>query len=193
MKLRNSLFVLAFLMLLAGCMESEYSRLVKRELNSEVRYDSLFLTFSFGDQRRNFFSKGWIQNSEGLIKQGPNNQNVEYLMGEAKKGSSQIRMLFYPRFTEEDHMYIMDLSFEYLGWFPTTDKFNSENLLPVIKDTLMNWYGGNSFIKVSLGDETEEDLWVKVDGNRQITLRIIDEQTVEGKMEDLSIKYKDKL
>lgn len=173
-----------------GCIESEYSRTVKKELESGERYDSLFLTFQFGDQRREFFSKGWIQNSEGLIKQGPQNKNVEYMLGESKPGISPIRMLFYPRFTEDDQLHIMDLSFQYLTWSPTTDKFNSDKLVPIVQDTLMNWYGGNPFIQVR-GEEGQEDIWVKIDGNRQISLSISDIQTLEGKIEDLSVKYKD--
>ncbi|MEP0366010.1 MAG: hypothetical protein ABJN36_11020 [Cyclobacteriaceae bacterium] len=191
MKSKGSWIALAVAMfLMFGCIESEYSRTVKRELESGERFDSLFLTFQFGDQRREFFSKGWIQNSEGLIKQGPQNKNVEYMLGESKPGISPIRMLFYPRFTEDDQLHIMDLSFQYLTWSPTTDKFNSDKLVPIVQDTLMNWYGGNPFIQVH-GEEGQEDIWVKVDGNRQISLSISDIQTLEGKIEDLAVKYKD--
>lgn len=177
--------------LMFGCGESEYSRVVKRELASGQKYDSLFLTFRFGDKRSEFFSKGWIQNSEGLIKQGPRNQNVEYMMGENKPGSSQIRMLFFPKFTEEDQLHIMDLSYEYLGWSPISDRFNANKLMQVVQDTLISWYGGNSFIQVNLDNTEPSTLWVKVDGNRQISMFIKDAQWVEGKIEDLSVKYKD--
>ncbi len=191
MKFKNSLIITCLMITVLGCGESQYSKTVKRELNSGKKYDSLFLTFQFGDQRRAFFSKGWIQNSEGLIKQGPGNQNVEFIMGESKPGSSQIRMLFYPKFTQEDQLHVMDLSFDYLGWSLNNNRFNSDKLMQAVQDTLMSWYGGNDFIKVDMDVEQPSELFVKVDGNRQITLFIKDTQWVEGKIEDLTVKYKD--
>jgi hypothetical protein len=177
-------FILSILVL-AGCVQSDYTKLVKRELSKNVRYDSLFLTFRFNDTRTEFFTKGWEQNRLGLIRQGPSNQNVEYMMNSQDSTKSGIQMLFFPEFDDQEQIKKMELFFRYRLWSPTSSRFSSKDLLPATMDTLMSWYGGNEFLEVKFNQDSVS-LWVKVDGNRQISLSPVSESEVKAIFSDLT-------
>lgn len=176
------------ILLLISC-GSDYDRLVRNELASKVDNDSLFLTFRFGETKKEFFARGWKVNSEGKIKQGPKNQTVEYTLTPQDSTSSPIQMLFFPQFTDDDALSVMDVTFAYTAWFPSTKRFYSDHLIMALQDTMMNWYGGNKFIHIQR-EKPLTDLYVKVDGNRQLTMYIKDDIHVVMKMEDLKVKYK---
>lgn len=178
-KLINSFSFLGIWLILMSCQQSEYEKLVKKELASGIKYDSIFLNFNFGDSREAFFSKGWNQNKKGLIRQGPKNMTVEYMMVPEDSLQSRIQMLFFPEFDDDNRINRMDLTFKYMGWAPWNRRYFSDSLMFAIQDTLISWYGGNEFIPVQFEDENET-LWVKVDGNRRITLKIYNEQEVAG-------------
>ncbi len=187
MKLDSWLVMVVCLMVsLESCdNRSEYEKLVDSGLQSGETHDSLFLNFYFGISREEFFSRGWEENKKGLIAQGPRNQNIKYIMPNNEPGNSPIHMLFYPDFDAESKIKGMWLTFNYPGWAPWNRKFFSDSLIVAVQDTLMKWYGGANFHKVT---NEEEELLVKVDGNRLISLYIEDEQNVKGYMKDLTHK-----
>jgi ribosomal protein S19 len=170
---------------LASCGQSEYTKLVKRELAKNVRYDSLFLTFKFNDTQTDFYTKGWEQNRLGLIRQGPKNQNVEYMMKSQDTTKSNIQMLFFPEFDENQLIKKMEMYLKYTAWSPVSKGYKSDVLLPVAIDTLMNWYGGNEFMEVKFPKDSVS-MWVKVDGNRQISLTAINEAEIKAVISDLT-------
>jgi hypothetical protein len=170
---------------LASCGQSEYTKLVKRELAKNVRYDSLFLTFKFNDTKTDFYTKGWEQNRLGLIRQGPKNQNVEYMMQSQDSTKSNIQMLFFPEFDENEQIRKMELFFRYQLWNPTSSNYSAQELLPVTIDTLMNWYSGNEFIEVKFPKDSVS-LWVKVDGNRQISITTLVDGELKAVITDLT-------
>lgn len=168
---------------LCSC-DSEYEKLLKKELKSGIVYDSIFLGFNFSHSRKEFFNIGWKQNKKGLIRQGPENKNIEHILKTKEKGKSSIQMLFYPGFDKDDKIKKMDIRFRYLGWSPWNRHLFSDSLLVAVKDTLMSWYGGNEFLLMEYETEPTQ-IWVKVDGNRRISLSIKDEREVSGVIKDL--------
>lgn len=174
--------IMVFLGLMA-CESSHYSGLVKTEYNSGEVNDSLFLGFSFGMTQKEFFNAGWEMNKKGLIMQGPQNQNVSYTLKSAD-GSRDIEMLFYPEFDVHGRVKNMPARFMYKGWAPWNLNLFSDSLLLVVKDTLMDWYGGNNFYLFEKPDENIR-FWYKVDGNRQITLATINEREVKAVIKNL--------
>ncbi len=167
MRLLSKLFALAFIVLLISCGKSDYDRLVTTELGKNVRMDSIVWNVFFGDSQKEFYAVCWELNKQGIIGHGPENQHVMYKM----KGASPhvISMLYYPEFDSQDRLKRMDMKFFYDGWSPGTKKFSSDSLLPVVMDSLEQWYGGNEFIEVVF-DEDPQKLHVKMDGNRRITV-----------------------
>ena len=183
MRLRNR--ILGFVMggaLLMACGQSEYALLESKELASGVRQDSLIMELYFGDLRKDFFKHCWELNKKGLISHGPDNQNVQYNL-EDKEGK-ELTLLFYPKFDTKDRIKRMDMEFIYKGWAPWNEHLYPDKLLPQVKEILMDWYKGNEFILVEL-DDSSDKYWVKVDGNRRISLGEYRDKSVSVRVTDL--------
>lgn len=184
MRLKSSVFMFSLVLGLIACT-SEYTELVRDELESGIRQDSIFLGFKFGDPREAFFSKGWALNKQGLVMQGPKNQTVQYLLKPQDSLGSSIRLLFYPNFDSKERIKEMEITLDYPAWSPWSQRYSADSLLSAVKDTLVSWYGGNDFIPVEMDKGTIKYLWVKVDGNRRIVIHKKDEREVFGKISDL--------
>lgn len=180
----NKFILLSLLSIMIAC-DSEYEKLVKREIDKGVKYDSLFLGLSFGDQQKAFYKKCWDLNKQGLVQQGPGNTTVQYMINENTPAA--ITMLFYPEFNASKQIESMEVKFSYVAWAPWNKQYHSDKLIEEIKGLLQKWYKGNTFIKVDM-EKWPNEIWVKVDGNRRISLIRKDEQTVIAKMDDLSAK-----
>ena len=195
MKYNKLIFILSILwsaLWISSC-ESEYSKTVDREAEKGISKDSLVLGMSFGDTKKSFFDQCWQLNNKGLVSQGPNNRSVQYLLSsnDEDQNLTAINMLFYGDFNENNIMTGMDLEFSYKAWAPWNDDMTSKKLLPVLKDTLMNWFPGNNFIPIK-SDKLDRETHVKVDGNRQILVYTKGDKDVVVKIEDLKYKYPEK-
>ena len=192
MKYNKSLFLLSIFCItlwFASC-ESEYTKTINQEAEKGITKDSLVFGMSFGDTRQAFFQKCWQLNNKGLVTQGPNNRSVQYMLSsnEDDQHLTAITMLFYGNFNENNIMTGMDFEFSYKAWSPWNEDLTNEKLLPVIKDTLMNWFPGNDFIPID-SDELKIDTHVKVDGNRQILVYPKGHKDVVVKIQNLKYKY----
>ncbi len=192
MKSINILFFLVLIVFSSISCESEYSKVVKRELKKEIKNDSIFFGLYFGETRQEFYDRCWELNRQKIITHGGNNQFVKYALPSKNKENilEEMEMLFYGIFDEENIMRGMDIRFRYRGWSIWDKKYQADSLLVVVKDTLEKWYPGNSFFKVDI-DSTS--LYIKVDGNRQIKMyptKSSDKQDVIVKIEDIGHLYK---
>ncbi len=181
--------LMAILMAHNGC-QSDYTHLVKRELQRKVKKDSLIFGLKMGDTKRQFFKRCWELNRKGLVSQGPNNRSVQYRLPSEglSQGNSPIVMLFYV--TTDDHNLVdgMDMTFSYSAWAPWNRQLYADRLMPVVLDTLSHWFPGNPFIEVN--SRTRGEIMVKVDANRQIQVyRSDNKKDVNVKIEDLNRKY----
>lgn len=174
---------------LISCSEQpgqKYSRLVKSELSSGKRNDSLFLGMYLGMPSKQFYLHCWQLNKQGLITDGVNNSAVLYKLhdNELKYPAS---MNFYPAFNENG-IYRMKSTFEYDGWAPWNKHLNSNHLLPDVISLLSKWFpGGNSFIELA-NKEKGHKIYVKVDGNRRILVGINDDRIVNVEYSDLKVE-----
>jgi len=179
-------FLIIFTFTILSC-ESDYSKLVKKELSTGVKNDSLFFGMKFNDTKKEFFATCQQLNNEKLVSHGPNNQFVEYTMKANEDDESSIQMLFYGMFNEEQIMTGMNMRFSYNAWAPWNTDLNAEKLIPSVKDTLQKWFPGNEFMKVNL-KKLNKDTFIKIDGNRQIKLYILDDKHLTVRIEDLDKK-----
>jgi len=177
------LTLLVALLLVSACSpRARYEHRLKKELASGVRHDSLFLGLYLGMHSKDFFIHCWKLNQQGLIRQGPNNQTVEYKIKEELKYPAT--MLYYPQFFE-DKIYEMPVRISYDGWTPWNKELSSDNLL---KDVL-HWFEkkyGRGFIKVVHPDHGPA--YVKIDGNRRITIFKENDLYVWAVFTDMSVK-----
>ena len=174
------LAITSVLTLIAACKGSEYQQLVESELATGVVHDSIMFGIHFGDTRKDFFTQSWELNKKGIIGHGPKNNFVQYII--KNEEGSNIAMLFYPEFDDNDQIRKMELEFAYSAWAPWNEQYQADSLLPVVRDTLMSWYPGNEFMQLSFEEET---YWVKVDGNRRINMKSNGKEKVEVKIVDM--------
>lgn len=175
-------------LLAAGCRNSEYERLVDRELEKGVREDSLFLGLHFGMKRKDFFAACWRMNKQGLMKQGPGNLSVEYELrnGELK---ADAYMRFYPNFNDDDEIKHMPVEFVYQAWAPWNKSLSADSLLIDVEKLFNKWYPGQ-FIKLEKKEENLQ-LWVKVNGNRRIRMYKKNDSTIKVEFMNLLELKKD--
>ncbi len=186
-KIIFKLVPIAIITFFFSCSGSEYSQLVRREMAKGVIHDSLLFDLKFGQHKQDFFRSCWQLNQKGLVSQGPGSKSVKYELpidADAPLATS-ITLLFFGDFNEENIMTGMDLEFYYNAWSLWNKSLQSDMLLPVVMDSLKKWYPGNDFIRVPLKNDSLE-IYVKVDGNRRITIKPIDhEKTIKAKIDDL--------
>ena len=192
MRLNNIVFCLLFLICFSACeIESEYSKLLKKELKSGKTFDDLFLGLKIGQSKDDFYEICADLNKKKLITSGARNLYPEYILypKDSVKNGKKIRMSFMGIFDDDRIMKGMDIRFNYYSWIAWNQEYNSDNLISEIKDTLQLWYPGNDFIEIDLKlDSNNNFAFVKVDGNRQITMYKIDGRDVAVIIEDVSEK-----
>jgi hypothetical protein len=180
----NIALILLLILTVSAC-QSEYTKLVKNELASGKRNDSIFYNLRFGNTKTEFFKICKDLNRKHLVKQGPSNTNVQALFNprDTSEVFQKIKMLFYGVFNSDNIMTGMDVEFSYEDWALWNKDLYADKLVPVVQDTLMKCFPGNPFMQV-------KGSLVKVDGNRQIVLKQKSERDVSVRIEDLEYKYK---
>jgi len=158
-----------------------YENLVREELASGKRVDSLFLGLSLGMSQKDFYSKCWEMNKEGLIRQGTSNTSVLYKM---EIEGDKVEMNFYPDFYQEK-IWQMPAKYNYESWAPWNPHFSSDSLQVKIVDLYREWYGGE-FIEIQ--NERNDKVYVNVNGNRRITVFKMSEMSVWALFTDLMLE-----
>ena len=98
MKISSYFLSLFIIFSLYACKHSYYD-IEKRELNSGVRNDSIFFDLHFGMTSKEFYDRCWELNKQEVVKEGPSNSSVKYLIKEGLRHDSE--MLFYRIFYYE--------------------------------------------------------------------------------------------
>lgn len=161
---------------------SKYERRLKNELESGVRHDTLFLGLRFGMTQLDFYTHCWKLNRQGLIKQGADNTSVEYKLEDQLDHPAT--MNFYPKFYQEK-IYEMPVQLIYDGWAPWNDELSAEKLQRDVLEWFNDVYGKN-YIEVE--HPKHGTAYVKIDGNRRISIFKEDDSHVWALFKDMSIE-----
>lgn len=173
------LFCITIFISLISCeQKSEYQQLVQRELEKDVRHDSLFLGYKFGMERLEFFDHSWQLNQEGIITGG---SYVEYQLDNISPSAT---MAFFPEF-HNGKIYKMPIEVQYDGWAPWNKDLFSDSLIVELVDNYEKIYGPG-FIKTTHPENGKES-WIKVDGNRRISIFKMDDMKAAVEFLDLSV------
>jgi hypothetical protein len=169
--------------LLTGCMQSDYTKLVKSELAKGIRKDSVLLGIHFKDTRNEFYGKCFDLNKQHLITEGEG-FSVQYLFVDSLSHDqpTPMRLLFVPAFDDNEMLSNMDMKFNYVNWAPWDKHHQSDSLQLKVMDILMRWYGGNKFIVV---DIKGNKIPIKLDGNRRLMIYKNDAQSVVVRVQDI--------
>jgi len=168
----------------AGCVESDYTRLVKQELARNIRMDSVLLGIHLGDTREEFYGQCFDLNKQRLVTQGPNGATVQYLFIDSLVHAvpTPMRLLFIPRFDARDTIAELNLEYSYVGWSPWNSNLQVDTLFVKVQQMLIRSYGGNPFVFPKIeGVKTP----VKLDGNRRMIVYKKDERNVVVKVQDI--------
>ena len=166
---------------------NQYNRLVKSELASNKRVDSIFFDIKFGMTGKEFFAYCWEMNKKGLFTDGQSNTTVLYRLNhnELKYPAS---MNFYPEM-DKNQINKMMVTFQYDGWAPWNKHLFSDSLLLDVLQLYKKWYSkGNSFIEIK--EPGKSTIYVKVDGNRRIVIGKKDDMVVKADYTDLFTEQK---
>lgn len=186
--IRNSYWLIAIVFMVAcgePTGERKYADLVKKELAKGTRTDSIFLGIYFGMPSKKFYGHCWDLNKRGIITDGNSNTMVNFKLDTGLKYPAT--MNFYPIF-EQDKIYKMQVEFKYDAWAPWNRSHFSDSLLPDVVKFYSSWYPGNEFIPIT--DSVKGTIYVKVDGNRRITLGKYNDMLVKADFTDLLIEKK---
>lgn len=182
---RKIIPVLISLVLISGfsCSpRTKYDKKLKEELSSGKRFDTLFMGMYFGMQEKDFYMHCWNLNKKGLVRQGETNSSVVHEL--RKELDYPCKMDFYPRFNQ-GKIFEMPVRFKYAGWAPWNKKLSSDKL----QEDLLQWYEnvyGKGFIEVR--HPVHGKAFVKLDGNRRISIFKEDELYVWAVFTDLLVK-----
>jgi len=185
MKTRTNLLLLLLIsgFIISGCSpRAKYERMLKHELASGVRYDSLFLGLYFGMPEKDFYMHCWNLNHKGMIKQGESNTTAELELKDELIHPAV--MDFYPKFNQ-GKISEMPVMFKYKGWAPWNKALSADKL----QTEVQKWYEktyGKGFIKVK--HPIHGIAYVKIDGNRRITIFKENDLHVWAVFTDLTVK-----
>jgi hypothetical protein len=168
---------------LASC-QSDYTKMVKEELAKGVRKDSILLGINFGDTRQEFYGRCFDLNKQKLVMESPGNNAVQYIFTDSLQHNPprEIRVFFFPNFDNQDKIAEMQMEFSYMGSAMYDKSYQADSLKEKLKDILVAWYKGNDFVNAEVQDE---DLPVKVDGNRRIIVYNHDVHSVMVRVQDI--------
>ncbi len=182
-------YVFIFLLIIeVGCSNDNfktYKELEDKEVASGKHKDSLFMGIYLGMPSKDFYVHCWELNKQGLFTDGANNTSVLYHFkkDELKYLAS---MNFYPDF-HNDKIYKMRATLNYDAWAPWNKNMGADSLLQNILVLFKTWYpNGNPFITIR--DEKRGTIYVKIDGNRRITVGKYDDIRVKVDYTDVSIE-----
>ncbi|MEM6803247.1 MAG: hypothetical protein AAF696_17705 [Bacteroidota bacterium] len=178
------LIIFSTLFLIYSCKstpEQAYRAHEAKELASGVRYDSLFLGLSLGMSMDEFYDRCWQMNKQGLIMEGANNTTVRY---EIQEFQHPANMEFYPS-SENGKVTAMPITFMYNGWSPWNKQLQADQLISEVIELMESWYG-EGFTEIENPTLVGSNAFLKVNGNRRITVYYVDESKVKVDIVDLT-------
>ena len=185
------LFTYSIILLFISC-QSDYERIVKRELKSGKNYTDLIFDLKIGQTQKKFFTDCWELNKKKLINQGPSNKFVRHVLDSVSpiyNPNDNMELLFYGIFDESKILTGLKMRISFLGWDPTIKKLQKEYLLIEGLKMMEFIYPGNAFFKLKK-EINGSPIMTKVDGNRLITAYVFDNRFVQLTIEDLNNKVK---
>jgi hypothetical protein len=189
MKTAGSVFIILFMLM--ACSQDrdmdQYNSLVKKELASNKRVDSIFFGIHFGMKQKLFFAHCWDMNQKGIFHDGNDGMGNMYVLYElVKELKYPAAMNFYPDF-QDSTIWRMRVNIQYNGWAPWNKSLQADSLLPDVLKLYGKWYsGGNPFIQVR--DKQKGIIYVKIDGNRRIIIGKYDNVVVKVDYTDLLVE-----
>lgn len=176
------LYSIAVILTISCKKSTEYYAMENRELARSERYDSLFFGLYLGMSSKDFYTHCWDLNKKGLIRQGASNTTAYYELPDFKHPAG---MDFYPRF-HEDKIIEMPVIFSYKAWSPWNKQLQADSLKSEVLDLMIRWYG-DGFLEIKNPKDDRKTAYVKIDGNRRVSVYNLDDSKVQVDIVDLRL------
>lgn len=157
-------------LILIGCTrsnEAKYKSYEKNELAKGIRQDSLFMGLYLKMPLKEFRTYSFDMNIKGKFKQG-GQKSPNWVQTELEEMSYPATLTFYPQF-KEDSINKMNAAIYYENAIYKDGIFERDSLMLDVLNLLDKWYGGETF-KIKSPKFYKEDVYVKVNANRRITI-----------------------
>lgn len=175
MKSKNNIGIVCMLLLagfLGSCKEEpSYDEVLKEELAREVRFDSVAYGVKLGMTYDDFKWRCLLQNRNGIFKPNSTGDAVQLTFTEGF--AFPVHFEFFPADIKGEYEPVTkyDATIRYRDYSSFNKEMSMEKLVKETTRFFENGYGGREFIPIA----NEKDPWVKynfvkVDGNRKITL-----------------------
>jgi len=150
-----------------GCsnVANEYNSLVERELATNVRHDTLLMDLRFGMDKPEFFTHCWELHKKGIVREGSGSTSVYF---EVKRNDKSYEVNFYPRFNQ-DKIISLPVEYNYAAFAPWNPNYSLDLLLKEVLQMYQEEYG-DDFIAIKSKTESHGISYVRVDGNRRISI-----------------------
>lgn len=184
MKMKFYIVILSTALLIGACQKLDKKNIAdieKQELAKGVRFDKLFLGIHLGMSSKDFYSVCWDLNKSGVLIESRNNSATAYVFNKGEM-DYPAQMDFYPKF-DLGKITEMPVLFSYKSWAPWNKELQSDKLIFDVKKLMEKWYG-EGFIY--LKDDNRGNSYVKIDGNRRITISLASEVEVRVLYTDLA-------
>ena len=195
------ILIICSLLLALGCKENAnkslainsfeegmqvYQNTLKKETQKEQQFDSLFYGIHFKMTVGSFHEHCNTMHKKKIFD---GNNNYEIVIGLVEGFKGPVDLIFSPTF-DEPFVKILKARFLYKHVSVFDLESASDKLMPEVIQKMMQWYGGNDFIKIPPKYIYEKPFYIKVDGNRKITLKESDSyREVLATYEDLKPLY----
>ncbi len=149
-----------------GCDRvGEYKALVNKELDTEVKNDTLIHGIRFGMNKREFFAHCWELNKQGVFKEGAFNTSVFY---EIVKNEKRYNINFYPKF-EQGKITELPLEYTYAAFAPWNSEYTMDKLQSEVVDMYVEKHGEYD-LQISSEKSENKIAYVWVQGNQRISI-----------------------
>lgn len=147
--------------------EEQYKALERSEIESGVRYDTLFKGLYFGMKHQEFRDYCYYKNTveHDFKMEGSNTSWLESKLEHEMNYPAAIN--FYPVF-KDGKITEMNASVYYNAVFKDRT-FEKDSLLLDVLTMMEKWYG-NRFIKIKSPFSFKEDIYVSIRGNKRVTV-----------------------
>ncbi len=165
---------------------NEYLQVLEEESQREETFDSLIFGVHFKMTQNMFYAYCHDMHLKGIFN-GTSNYQVVVRLTEGFK--RPVDLIFFPRF-DKPFIEFLQARFGYASASAFNKDHGSGVLIEEVIREMMKWYGGRDFVKIPPQYSFGKPYYIKIDGNRKITLRENDSLTeVVAIYEDLKPLY----
>ena len=161
----------------------DYQDVLEQELAKEERCDSLFYGIHFNMTTPGFQDHCMEMNRQKIFFQ--KGFSAELAIYFKKEFKYPVTFYFFPNL---ENYLIQEIAgtFHYDGWSSFNQEQSADTLILDLVRQMEEWYAGRKFVKVPQANELLGYKYIKIDGNRMITLeKKLDTRYVYARFEDL--------